>query len=304
MQVFLKLTLHIFLTITTLTSFSQITMLVRKDGFLFKEGKDSIFFYQRSPKDLNGQYSRCNYIHPLYDLGGFPLTEDFPVDHLHHRGIFWAWHQIYIGDRQVSDGWELKNFVQQVTGFEFLLQKGAGIVNTEVEWKSPLWKNGAEAYLKENTQIKIFPLTDNYRRIDFEIKLKALTDRLRIGGSDNEKGYGGFSVRLQMPKDVEFVGEDGAVEPGDTAVAAGTFVNISGNFRNSDQKGGVVIWSNPSNPGPANLWILRKAASMQNAAYPGRQLISVPYGKPLVLRYSLIIYRDKISSKQIRRLMR
>lgn len=276
-------------------------MVVKTGGFLFMEGKDSIFFYQRSPKDKNGDYSRCNYIHPLYGLDGSRLTEDFPADHLHHRGIFWAWHQILIDNNQVSDGWELKNFQQKVTNFEFMLQKGIGLINTTVEWKSPLWKNGSEAYLKEDAKITIYPKTGNYRRIDFEIRFKALTDRLSIGGSDDEKGYSGFSARLKLPSDATFSGENGLIEPINTAIEAGNLMNISGALLNDGKQGGVAIWSYPSNPAPSTSWIIRKAASMQNAAFPGRKPIAIPFDQPLVLKYSLLVYQDNMSPKQIKK---
>ena len=278
---------------------AQINMVLKQGGFLFMEGKDSIFFYQRSPKDKNGEYSRCNYIHPLYGPDGSRLTEDFPADHLHHRGIFWTWHQVLIDDKQVSDGWELKNFQQQVTSFEFMLQKGIGLLNTTVEWKSPLWKNGSEAYLKEDTKIIIHPKSGNYRRIDFEIHLKALTDRLSIGGSDDEKGYSGFSVRLKLPADVHFTGANGLVEPANAAIEAGNSMNVSGAFLNGGKPGGLVIWSDPSNPVPATSWIIRKAASMQNVAFPGRKPVAIPFDQPLVLKYSLLVYQDNLGQKQI-----
>lgn len=280
---------------------TQVNMVIKQGGFLFMEGKDSIFFYQRSPKDKNGEHARCNYIHPLYGTDGSRLTEDFPADHLHHRGIFWAWHQILIDNKPVSDGWELKDFQQKVTNFEFRLQKGNGLMNTTVEWKSPLWKNGSEAYLKEETKITIYPKSGNYRRIDFEIQLKALTDRLYIGGSDDEKGYSGFSARLKLPADVVFIGAKGLVEPINTAVEAGNSMNINGAFLNGGKRGGVVIWSNPSNPSPSTSWILRKTASMQNAAFPGRKPVAIPFDQPLVLKYTLLVYQDNMSQKQIKK---
>ena len=49
--------------------------------------------------------ARSNYFHPLYDLDGTVLTEDFPKDHIHHRGIFWAWHQVRINGKTVQDQW-------------------------------------------------------------------------------------------------------------------------------------------------------------------------------------------------------
>ena len=256
-------------------------------------------FLSEGPKDKQGEFSRCNYIHPLYGPDGTRLTEDFPVDHPHHRGVFWAWHQILIDGKPISDGWELKNFQQKVTSIEFKRQNELGILNATVNWLSPLWKNGSEAYLQEKTKITMYPQTGNYRRMDFEIQLKALTDRLSIGGSDDEKGYGGFSVRLKLPADVQFSGINGPVEPANTAIDAGNMMNISGSFLKEEKKGGVVILSNPENTAPSTQWILRNAASMQNAVYPGRQPVSIPFDQPLTLKYSLLIYQGELTQSQI-----
>ena len=287
-----------------LTGKAQISMSVKQGGFLFMEGKDSILFYQKTAKDKNGESARCNYIHPLYGADGSRLSEDFPADHLHRRGIFWAWHQILINNKLISDGWELKNFQQKVTSVEYMLKKDVGFLNATTEWKSPLWESGAKAYLKEDTKISIYPKTGNYRRIDFEIRLKALTDRLSIGGSDVDKGFGGFSVGLKLPADVIFTGEKGAVEPANTAVEAGNVMNMSGSFLSGGKQGGVVIWSDPTNPAPSTSWILRTADNMQNAAFPGRIPVAIPFDQPLVLKYSLLVYQDNMTPKQIKKAMK
>ena len=299
-----KLLAVIFMICISFSGFAQVNMLVKKGGFLFMEGKDSICFYQRNEKSKYGMYARCNYFHPLYGLDNTRLTEDFPADHLHQRGVFWAWHQILIDGEPVSDGWELKNFVQKVSDIEFRLLKGVGIFTTTTEWKSPVWKDGNEAYLQEKAKVTIYPKTGNYRRLDFEIRLKALTDRLSIGGSDDEKGYSGFSVRLKLPEDVTFTGDSRLIEPLNTAVEAGNYVNIGGSFLSEKKKGGVVIISNPENPSPSTNWILRKISSMQNAVYPGRQPVSIPFDQPLVLKYSILVYQGDLSSKQIKKAMK
>lgn len=297
----LKLIPAILLTGLSLSGFTQVNMVVKEGGFLFMEGKDSICFFQRTPKDKDGQYSRCNYIHPLYGMDGARLTEDFPADHLHHRGVFWAWHQILIKDKPVADGWELKNFEQKITDLEFRQQKGAGILKTEVDWKSPFWKSGSEAYLKEETTITMYPRKKNYRRIDFTIQLKPLTDWFSMGGSDDEKGYSGFSVRLKLPENITFYGEKGQIEPAVNAVEAGNTLKIAGSYLKNGGKGGIVIRSNPSNPSPSGHWIIRKKASMQNAAYPGRQPVAIPFDEPLVLNYSLLIYQGDLTARQIKK---
>ncbi len=297
----LKLIPVIALICLSLAGKTQINMVVKPGGFLFMEGSDSIFFYQKSPKDKGGEYSRCNYIHPLYGPDGTRMTEDFPGDHLHHRGIFWAWHQILIDNKLVSDGWELKNFQQKVSSFEFKLQKGIGVINTTVDWKSMVWGEGKEPYLQEKTTMTIFPKSGNFRRIDFEIHLKPLTDRLQIGGSDDEKGYSGFSVRLKLPEDVNFRSEKTLIEPVTNAVDAGNFMNINGSFLKNGKEGGVVIWNNPENPAPSTRWIIRKSTSMQNAVFPGRQPVAIHLGEPLVLKYSLLVYQGEMSTKQIQK---
>lgn len=293
----LKLILPLLLLHFSFSGRTQVHMLVKEGGFLFMEGKDSIFFYQKAVKDMDGAYARCHYIHPLYGEGNVRLTEDFPADHLHHRGVFWAWHQVLVNGQPVADGWELKNFLQKVTDVEFLQKEKKGILKTTVDWKSPMWKGGAEAYLRENAIVTIYPKNANSRRIDFEIRLNALTDSLAIGGSDDEKGYSGFSIRLHLPADVAFYGEDGRVEPLNTAVEAGRYVRIEGSFLKSGKKGGVVIYSDPQNPAPATSWILRRSASMQNAAYPGRHAVAIAMGKPLVLKYSLEIYQGQLKRR-------
>ena len=78
------------------------------EGILISENGKPVLFYQKNPKSKDGQFERANYIHPLYDLEGNVITEDFPADHLHQRGIFWTWHQILAGEKRLGDGWECR----------------------------------------------------------------------------------------------------------------------------------------------------------------------------------------------------
>src|SRR5690242_10439063 len=51
--------------------------------------------------------ARSSYVHPIYGLDGEVLTDDFPKDHYHHRGLFWSWPHVKVGDQEV-DLWMLK----------------------------------------------------------------------------------------------------------------------------------------------------------------------------------------------------
>lgn len=285
---------------------SQVKMQKQTGGFLFTENSENVLFYQMEPKNFEGKYQRCNYIHPLWGIDGTVLTEDFPSDHLHHRGIFWAWHQIFIGDKPIGDGWEIKDFEQVVTDIEFIAEKnGIAVLKTGVEWKSPLWKKDGKMmpYIKENCKITIHPKAADYRKIDFEIKLHALAENLKIGGSADIKGYSGFSARLKLPENVIFKGPEGEITPENTAVKSIGFVNISNLTGKNNKTNGVVVVDNPENPGFPQSWILRNKNSMQNAAYPGNILIPVSTKNPLTLKYTLIVYSGKISDKKISKII-
>ena len=297
-----KASLRIVILLLSQISFAQINLKIEKNQSHFTEGKDSILSYQASEKSLNGKYIRSNYIHPLYTLDGTILTEDFPVDHLHHRGIFWAWHQLYIGDKRIGDGWEIENFNWEVTAVKEKKQKDSSkAIETTVLWKSPLWKtkNGKEkAFVKETTVIKVYPKQSHYRLIDIEIALLALEPNMRIGGSEDEKGYGGFSPRIRLSNDILFTDPSGKITPTNLPIPASEWMDISGSLGKNGTKAGLTVLCSPKNPGAKNPWILRSKKSMQNAVYPfpGAKAVPLSNKKPTVLRYRLIIHDGDANS--------
>ena len=76
------------------------------DGVEILENGKKVLFYQVRPKSV-----RAGFIHPLYDLNEKILTDDAPEDHPYHRGIFWAWHQIILNDKNIADGWVGEHFI-------------------------------------------------------------------------------------------------------------------------------------------------------------------------------------------------
>ncbi len=297
----------LILLMIALSATSQVKMKRSDGGMLFTENNKNVLFYQMEPKNKDGQYERCNYIHPLWSLNGTVLTEDFPADHLHQRGIFWAWHQIWQGNNRLGDGWEIKDFEQEISEVEFISDKsGAAIFKTEVLWKSDkLRRLGSKVpYLRENTTITIYPEGNNSRKIDFEIHLLALEDSIKIGGSEDEKRYGGFSVRMVLPDDVTFTGEQGEIKPQENQMEVKDYVNVSGTFGEKSDKGGIVIADNSENPGYPQNWILREKNSMQNVVFPKENVVDVSKTDPIVLKYSLIIYSGKMNDSKIQKIIK
>jgi hypothetical protein len=293
------------LVFVVLHGFAQpITIQQSDDGVWITDNGVKVLFYQAKIKTLEGAYPRANYIHPLYSPGGFEITEDFPADHLHHRGIFWTWHKVVIGDTVIGDAWECRDFIWEVIAMdaEKIDQKSMAL-HTRTHWKSPLWTDddgNMKVFMEENVQITTYAQIGNYRVIDFEISLRALEKELKIGGSDDEKGYGGFSVRMKMPQDVTFNSQGGTVEPKTNQIEAGNWMDISGTMLPQRGKAGILIVCHPDNPMFPEKWILRKKNSMQNPVFPGRELVPVSTANATILKYRLVVYEGELSDEKIR----
>lgn len=291
------------LGILSLAQAQEIQLDFQEEGVLLTEGNDNILFYQSAEKALNGTYARANYVHPLYGLDGTVLTEDFPEDHLHHRGIFWAWHQLYVGDARIGDGWEIKDFSWEVKEVNAIESPGGGKgIRSRVHWESPLLLNryGKKMPLvEETTEIIAYPAKDDFRAIDISISLLALHSNMRLGGSEDEKGYGGFSYRVRLPEDIKFSGVNGPVTPETLPVWSNGWLDATGSLGKDGNTAGLAILSHPQNPGYPNPWILRASASMQNAVYPHPGAVPVPLSEenPTVLRYRMVVHTGLPSEK-------
>ncbi|RQW08068.1 hypothetical protein EH222_06120 [candidate division KSB1 bacterium] len=276
------------------TEKSRLAHLESDQGILFTENGENVLFYQRAPKSFSGQHTRNNYVHPLWSLDGDTLTEDYPPDHAHHRGIFWTWHRLTVGDIALGDAWECRNFVWDVTDVQIEeAPAGAKTLAVTVLWKSPdlVDEDGQMiAAVRESTRITIHPRSADSRVIDFDIRLLALLDSVRIGGADDVKGYGGFSARLKCPDDLVFLSATGQVAPKNEAVEAGPWLNMLATF-SGERRSGCAILNHPDNPAPIDRWILRQSRSMQNPVYPGRELVPISKTVPTKLRYRIILYR-------------
>lgn len=269
------------------------------NGLWLLENNEKIFFFQKTMNDSIAGYARNNYFHPVYDLNGKVLTEDFPADHPHQRGLFWAWHQILVNGEALCDPWDTKDFFQNIIDVEFWVnESGKGILRYTSFWHSSNFPN--DPFLMEKTEVIVHPRTSNYRRIDFKLQFSALENNLFIGGSDDEKGYGGFTLRMKTNAQTQFSsGVEKQITPQNLSVSVGQYVHIS----NPEQKRGVTIVSSPDNPGEVR-WILRQTGSAQNVAWPGRNPIHFKVNEPVQLKYSLFIHKGKPKQVPVDRLLK
>ena len=269
-------------------------------GYLVSEGKRPVFFYQSEPRSLDGKYTRAGYVHPLYGLDGRVLTHDFPEDHLHHRGIFWAWHQLWIGDERAGDPWLTKDFLTEVENVRVLDGPLFSVLEASARWTSPLQKDDTGELVplvRERVRIQVFRSTPDSQVIDFHIRLRALVDGIRIGGSENPRGYSGFTVRVQASSDGRIHDLSG-IQKEDRVGESSPWADYSGSFGLGGMISGVGMLTHPSYPEFPPRWLLRHYG-MQNVAFPGRHPVDLPRGQPLDLRHRLVIHRGGYEEAEI-----
>lgn len=279
-------------------------MEIKRDasGYAVAQAGLPVLFYQLEPRSIGGRYERSNYIHPLYGLDGEILTEDFPDDHPHHRGIFWTWHQVLVGDVRAGDPWLARRFRWELSE-ERVVEGGRGVFTRHV-WYSPDFAGGSEPILQESAEVLVHPVRDDVRILDFDIRLTPLQDGVRLGGSEDDKGYGGFSVRVRMVEGLRFTAASGPVEPARQAVAAGDWVDFSADFSDTGKTSGVAVIVHPSSAGYPQQWILRAPAtpSMQNPVWPGPKPIELARGARTRLRYRLVVHRGHAEEHDLKAL--
>jgi hypothetical protein len=287
----------------TSDSSAEKTMRIVPDskGVWFYEGKRKLFYYRIAPKSFEGKHTRAGYIHPLFGLDGETFTEEFPSDHRHHHGVFWAWHQLWVGDLKAGDPWITQDFLAVVRKTEILKQgPQVAMFKATVDWTSPLYKdtNGKpKPIIEEQTVIRVFRSTENYQTIDFQISLRALVPYVRIGGAENSRGYSGFTVRVHPPEDQIISDADGPLTE-DRIGTNSAWADVSGTFSGNTRITGIAILSHPSLREFPPKWLLRHRG-MQNVVYPGRHPIDVSQEKPIVLRHRLLIHRGNVSEANV-----
>lgn len=268
------------------------------DGVRFLDDDREVLFYQKKPLTRH-EHTRAGFVHPLRGLDSETFTEIFPADHRHHQGVFWAWHQLWVGDRKIGDPWVTKDHLVVVRAAAVT---DLGPLYTELrvsaDWQSPLLvdEDGEpRPIVIEDTTIRLYRVSGDAQYVDFTIRLEPQLPDVKIGGSENVKGYSGFTVRVKPPQDMVITDAAG-IRDQDAVQTASPWADVSGSFGEGGTSG-VAILSHPSLAQFPPRWLLRHYG-MQNVAYPGREPVALSKDKPLVIRHRLVLHRG--DAKQAR----
>lgn len=246
------------------------------------EGGRPVLVYNhgaRSKAGVPDDRRRSSYVHPLYGPDGEVLTDDFPKDHYHHRGLFWAWPHVRVGEREY-DLWMLRGVRQQfVRWTERKAGRDGAVLGVENGWYV-----GDRRVVEEEIRFTISPADRRGRMIDVELRLTALDGPVSLRGADG-KGYGGLSLRFAPRKETVVTTADGR-QRRDLNLARLGWADLSATF--DGRASGVAVFVRRDNPDYPPTWITREYGFL-GVGWPGE----LRPGRAVALRYRLWVHRGR-----------
>jgi hypothetical protein len=223
-------------------------------------------------------------VYPLYAPNGVVVTDDFPKDHWHHRGVFWMWPLITV-DGKTYDGWMnlqiqqrfVKWLKRKATGDEAMLAAENG------------WYLGDRRIAREEVEIVARPTSGNQRELDFTIRLTPLGTPITLQGEmANKKGYGGFNIRFAPRENTVVRTPDDSKAP-DSDMRSLRWAELAADY--GDKHATVRITQDESNPGYPAGWCLRNYGFL-GVNYPGLDPLTIAPGRTLTLKYRVTVTGD------------
>lgn len=216
-----------------------------------------------------------HYFHPIL-INGRPLTELYPADHIHHRGLFWGWRQVIIDGKPVANNWLM-------TGMAIRQHHAKVSKNGRTLTSVAVWSVDGRDIVQETLKGSVKGNT-----LDLTVELRALVSGLAIGGSPDDKEYGGISLRLVHSDRLNFESAGRSVTPTPGPVLADSTMRMTWDKGVAAPAQSISL-SCTVDRRPISRWILRRETSMQNCVWPGRAAVPLPIGKPVLLGATLSV---------------
>ena len=235
---------------------------------------------------------RSCYIHPLHGLDGEILTDDFPNDHLHHRGVSMMWPRMKIGDRAV-DHWHIDGIRTINRSLDMTDDDGRAELTALNDW---VLDDGTIA-AKEKTTYVISPADAAARIIDVVATINAGTQPVTLQGAALPKGYGGHMIRL-APRTGEVITTDRGERTRDSDRLPFRWADYSATFAGADRVSGVALFPHPEYPDYAPSWQLRPYGIL-SMSWPGSWPYVLPPGASITLSYRMLIHRGDAATADV-----
>ena len=251
------------------------------------EGERAVLVYNHSaisrPSVPTAQ-SRSSYFHPIYGLDGEVLTDDFPKDHVYHRGLYWAWPHIRIADQEY-DYWSVRGIRTEFRRWIAQeIKSSVAVLGVENEWFV-----GDKEVMAEKVRIEVHPASSESRAIDIELTWTPTDRPVTLWGAEG-KSYGGLTLRYG-PRSKTIITVPAGRTSDDLVVTRLAWADLSGDFvQNANNLSGAAVFVHPEHPDYPPTWMTRHYG-MLAVGWPGVTPQTFPVGKSFSCRYRLWIHR-------------
>jgi hypothetical protein len=226
---------------------------------------------------------RSTYIHPIYTPGGEVLTDDFPTDHFHHRGLFWGWPHVRVRG-QNYDLWDLRGIEQR---FERWIHKEATSFGALLAVENG-WFIKDEKVMQERVWLYAHPSSAHERVFDIQFFWTPLKDTISLQGAEG-KSYGGLTLRFATNKETTITTQLGNGKD-DLPVTRLPWADLSGLF--NARPAGASIFISPDHPDYPPEWLTRHYGVLC-VGWPGVKEQSFAPGRVISCSYRVWIHEGK-----------
>ena len=245
--------------------------------------------------DLKPLFQRGGYIHPVLSPGGKQVTDDYPSNHKHHHGLWWAWtHTEFEGRKpdfwNMGEGKGTVEFVALDRSWSGTVHAGFTSRHRQVDLLAPQPKTA----LNETWNVKLFAVgaeaKQPYFLFDLEVTDVCATDApVKLP----KYRYGGLGVRGNWAWNgadkLNFLNSEGTTDrsKGDNNETVGKWAHLGGLVDGTLT--GLAILGHPANANAPQPQRIHPAEPFFNFAPQQAGALEIAPGKPFTARYRFVV---------------
>lgn len=259
------------------------------------EGEKPVFVYHHGVIRREGvpaDRARSTYFHPVYGLDGEVLTDDFPADHYHHRGLFWAWPHVEVGGKEY-DLWMLRGVEHR---FEKWLAREATGEQAVLSLQNG-WYVGPRRVLEERVTVTVHPADERARAVDLQFAWTPVDRAVTLAGAEG-KSYGGLTLRFAPRTNTVIttpVGDDSE----DLPMTRLAWADLTAQFVGAPGPSGAAILVKETHPDFPPMWLTRHYGVLC-LGWPGVDPHTLAPGETARCEYRVWIHRGAATAEALR----